>query len=155
MTTVWERRDLPLLQALATSDDPRLRHGYLYLWGDDQTPLGLPFEADELHDAILTLTDAELVEGSPHYETGPGASFTRFRVTGRGQQVLGQWPGFVDVSPLTMAALLDRLAEQAATEEERTNARRAAEYVRSLRSGAFRAAATAAMSQLARIAVGL
>jgi hypothetical protein len=87
--TVWEERDLPLLHALATSDDERLRHGYLTLRGDDATPLGLPFDADELHDALLRLGDVGYVEGDVQYDTGPGASFTSFRVTGAGQQVLG------------------------------------------------------------------
>jgi hypothetical protein len=29
--TVWERRDLPVLQALATRDDEHVRHGVLHL----------------------------------------------------------------------------------------------------------------------------
>jgi hypothetical protein len=54
-----------------------------------------------------------------------------------------------------MAALLDRLAEEAPTEEQRTDARRAADYVRAVSAGAFRAAVTATTAQLLRFALGL
>ena len=91
--TVWERRDLPVLQALVSSDDEHLSHGFLHLTERGENSLGLDLTAGEVHDAILTLADAGYVEGDDvTYETGPGAMFTRLRVTGRGQQALGEWP---------------------------------------------------------------
>jgi hypothetical protein len=90
----------------------------------DLNPRVLDLEHDEIVDAILTLGDAGYIEGELLASTGGDATFTHFHVTGRGLQALGEWPLFDDiVSPLTFAALLDRLAEEAPTEEEKTNAR--------------------------------
>jgi hypothetical protein len=152
--TVWERRDLPVLRALASSDDDNLRHGFLDLTNDN--PLGLELDAGEIHDAILALGDAGYVDGDVQYETGPGALFTRLRVTGRGQQALGEWPLFDEIaSPNTLALLLERLAEEAPTDEEAENLRRAARYVRSLGAASLRSLAIAALSQLAKAGLGL
>jgi hypothetical protein len=154
--TVWERRDLPVLRALATSDDRNLQHGLLHLGAGATDPLGLDLPNGDVHDAILALSDADYVEGQVQYETGPGAIFTHLRVTGRGQQALGQWPLFDNVaSPETLALLLERLAEEAPTDEEAANMRRAARYARTLGGAAVRAALTAATTQLVRAAAGL
>ncbi len=50
--TVWERRDLPVLRALATSDDQNLQNGFLSV---ADNPLGLDLTAGEIHDAIFAL----------------------------------------------------------------------------------------------------
>ena len=152
--TIWERRDLPVLRALATSDDPHLQHGFLTVSGP--STLGLALSAGEIHDAIFALGDVDYVEGEPQYSTGPSVSFTRLRVTGRGQQALGEWPLFDDIaSPQTLALLLERLAEEAPTDEEASNLRRAATYVRGLSGASLRALATGTAAQLAKIALGL
>jgi hypothetical protein len=39
--TVWERRDLPVLRALADTDDENILQGHLHLSADDESPLGL------------------------------------------------------------------------------------------------------------------
>lgn len=154
--TVWERRDFPVLQALATSTDRNLQHGFLHLGAGSPNPLGLELSVGDVHDAVLALADAGYVEAQLQYETGPGAMFTHLRVTGRGQQALGQWPLFDRVaSPETLALLLERLAEEAATDEEAESLRRAAGYARRLGATALRAALTAATSQLVRAAAGL
>ena len=44
--TVWERRDLPVLRALTTSDDDNLRHGFLHL-RSKPSPLGLDLSPSE------------------------------------------------------------------------------------------------------------
>lgn len=80
--TVWERRDLPVLEALATSTDRNLRHGFLMLGAGSENPLGLDLSAGEVHGAVLALGDAGYVEAQVEYETGPGAMFTHLRVTG-------------------------------------------------------------------------
>ncbi len=155
--TVWERRDLPVLRALATSDDENLRNGYLHLSTlSDSEPLGLDLTAGEFHDAILTLGDAGYVEASRGYEGGPGVLFTHLRVTGRGQQALGEWPLFDEIaSPETLALLLERLAEEAPSDEEAGNLRRAAKYTRSVGTASLRAVVVSALSQLARAGMGL
>jgi hypothetical protein len=70
--TVWERRDQPVLAALATSDDRDLQHGFLHVTARRSNPLGLELSAGEIHDAILALNDSGYVEGNVNYETGPG-----------------------------------------------------------------------------------
>lgn len=153
--SLWEQRDLPVLRALAQSDDAELRdHGVLRV--GKASALGLDLSPGELHDAVLTLGDAGYVEGRVEYSSGPDAMFTHFRVTARGMQALGQWPLFDEIaSPETLALLLERLADEAPTDEEASNMRRAAAYVRSVSGASLRALTTAAISQLARSAAGL
>jgi hypothetical protein len=152
--TVWEQRDLVVLRALTTSDDENLRHGFLQT--DEPRVLGLDLSAGELHDAILALADVNYVEGDVQYASGPSAMFTHLRVTGRGQQALGQWPLFDEISsPETLALLLERLADGAPTDEEADSLRRAAGYARTLGGASLRAAAVAVISQLAKAGLGL
>jgi hypothetical protein len=154
--TVWERRHLPVLHALATSDDENLRHGFLSISERRGETLALDLTAGEIHDAILTLADADYVDGQARYSSGPSAMFTHLRVTGRGQQALGEWPLFDEItSPETLALLLERLAEEASSDEEASDLRRAAAYARDLGGASLRAAAVAALSQLARLGLGL
>jgi hypothetical protein len=157
MTTVWERRDLPVLRQLA-SDREHLRVGFLHLSPHAEEPtLGLDLSASEVHDAVLCLGDVGYVEAQNlQYETGPGAMFTGLRVTGRGQQALGEWPLFDEIAaPETLALLLERFADEAPTDEEADNLRRAASYARTLGLLSLRAAAAGALSHLARVGLGL
>lgn len=156
MTSIWERRDLPVLQTLATSDDSGLRAGFLSLSDTPGGHFGLDLTGGEIHDAILALEDAGYVEARVTYESGPSPVFTQLRVTGRGQQALGEWPLFDEIaSPETLALLLERLAEEAPSEEEGTNLRQAARYARSLGAASLRAVAIGALSQLAKGQLGL
>src|SRR4249920_1220216 len=105
--TVWEDRDLPVLQALASSGDEDLRQGSLYLSDEEERPLGLDLSFEEAHDAVLTLEDANYVEGDRQHESGRSLLYTHFRVTGHGHQALGEWPLFDEIaSPETLALLL-------------------------------------------------
>lgn len=89
-------------------------------------------------------------------KTGPGAHFNQLAITGGGYQALGEWPLFDEItSPETMARLLEHLAEEAPTEEETQNMRRAARYVRSLGADAFRRFVVGAMAAMIRAQVGL
>jgi hypothetical protein len=152
--TVWERRDLPVLRALATTDDDQLRHGALDLSsGEEANPLDLDLPAAEIHDAVLALCDADYVDAVVAYEGGGGVGgmFTHLAVTGRGQQALGEWPLFDEIaSPATLALFLERLAEEAPTDEEASNLRRAAAYVRQLGIPTLRAAVVGSLVALAR-----
>lgn len=153
--TVWERRDLPTLQLLATSDDEDLRNGFVSVGRREKQPLGTALAPGEFHDAMLALRDAGYIDAELRYSSGPTAEFTHFGVTGRGQQALGQWPLFEIASPETLALLLETLAEEAPTDEEAGNLRLAARYVRGLGAGAVRAAVVGAASHLARLGLGL
>ena len=152
--TVWERRDLPVLRALATSDDEGVRQGFLQLDADKE--FGLDLTIEEVYDAVLALRDAGYIEGELQHESGRSILMTHFQVTGRGQQALGEWPLFDQLgSPETLALLLERLAEEAPSEEEAGNLRRAATYTRGLGATALRSAMIAAVSHVARAHLGL
>ena len=86
----------------------------------------------------------------------PSAYFSHLRVTGRGQQALGEWPLFAEVaSPETLALLLERFADEAPTEEEAGNLRRAAVYARSLSTATLKAAVVGVVTQLAKAGLGI
>jgi len=98
-----------------------------------------------------TLGDAEYIEGELQHEGGRSALITHFQVTGRGEQALGEWPLFDQLaSPDTLALLLERLAEEAPSDEEARNLRRAASYARGVAGSALRSAAIAALAHVAR-----
>ena len=82
--------------------------------------------------------------------------FTHFQVTGAGMQALGLWPMFDELgSPAQLAALLDAIADDVATEEERTNLQRAASAVRRSGPDVVRAALTGGVSAIVRAHLGL
>jgi hypothetical protein len=88
---------LPVLTALATSKDYHLQDG-IFMVGTGNPgveTLGHEIEEGELFDALFQLRDLDYVTfNEPSYESSPGAIFSELRVTGRGLQVLGQWPRF-------------------------------------------------------------
>jgi hypothetical protein len=150
--TIWDDRDLPVLRALAATDHHEIRDGYLIL-GDDaaREKLGLDLPPDELERAVFTLRDAGYVAAKPEAKFG----FTHLHVTGRGMQAIGQWPSFSESSPATIAALLDRLAEEAPTDAEAVSARRAASYIRSLAASVVTSAFRTVMVEGAKAAIRL
>jgi hypothetical protein len=154
--TIWERRDLPVLRALATSEDENLRQGFLHLDATEQQPLGLELPAKDVRDALLTLLHAGYIEGELQRE-GPDSVFvTHFQVTGRGYQALGEWPLFDQLaSPATLALLLERLAEEASSPQEQGSVRRAASYAGRLAGSTLKAAAIGAGAHVARVGLGL
>jgi hypothetical protein len=157
MSDYWSERALPVLQALQSPADPLLRDGFLSLGRERAgTRLALELSDDAIHDTILQLADAAYVEFKDlQYESGGGAHISGLHVTGRGLQVLGEWPRFEAlVSPLTLAALLDALAEHA-PEEEAKAMRRAANVVRRVAASTLKSLAFGAGSQLLRGALGL
>jgi hypothetical protein len=154
--TLWEQRDFPVLQALAGSDDDDIRQGVLQLDAAEKQPLGLDLTTEEIYDAVLVLADAGYIEGNLQHESGNSILITRFQVTGQGQQALGEWPLFDQLaSPQTLALLLERLAEEAPSEEEAGNLRRAARYARGLAAPTVRAALIGAATHLARHYAGV
>jgi hypothetical protein len=153
----WERRDVPVLRALAETEDENLRHGFLELsrhGGAAGQRLGLDLTDTEIYDAILALGDAYYIEGEIAYHGG-GAMVTHLSVTGYGEQALDEWPLFDELTPSTLALLLERLAAEAPTPEERSSAKRAATYARSLTPAAVKAAARTALVMGAKAGIGL
>jgi hypothetical protein len=149
--TVWNARDLPVLRALADSEDQHIREGFLYLGGNTDQ-LGLNLASLDVMDSVLTLRDAGYVAFRDSQETG-GANLhlTGLAVTGRGLQALGEWPSFEAVAtPDLLAALLEHLAPEAPTADETAATRAAADYVRSVAPGALRSIVTGAVSALLR-----
>ncbi len=155
--SVWTERDLPVLEALAAPDDKHLRLGYLSIGhGRGSEALRVTLNDDAIYDSLLTLRDACYVEFDMQLETGPGAHFTQLAITGAGYQALGEWPLFDEItSPETIARLLEHLAEEAPTQDETQNMRRAAHYVRSLGGDAFRRFVVGAVAAVIRAQVGL
>jgi hypothetical protein len=60
--------------------------------------------------------------------------YRHFFVTGRGLRALGEWPSFTDLTPTTLAALLERLADDTADQAQADETLAAAWDVRSLAS---------------------
>lgn len=153
----WDRCALPVLEAFARSDDPNLCAGFLSLGaGRGRATIGIDFCDAEMHQALLVLGDAGYVEWADlTYETGPGAVFSGLRITGRGQQVRGQWPFFdVMTSPQTLAMTFEALADLV-TEEERSALLRARDKVLTLSVATVKTAAIAGGSQITRNALGI
>jgi hypothetical protein len=157
MADYWADRALPVLRALQNPTDSHVRDGFMSIGrGRAEQNLGVELSDDAVHDTILQLADFDYVEFNDlGYEGGGGAHFSGLKVTGRGMQVLGEWPRFEAlVSPLTMAALLETLSEYAAPEEA-TAMKRAAAYVRRMAPAALRALVFGAGGQALRGMLGL
>ncbi len=82
--------------------------------------------------------------------------WTNFLVTGAGKQALGLWPRFDALgSPGELADILDALADNAPTEEQASNLKRAAAAVRRAAPGVVRGLAVAGLSAGARAVLGM
>ena len=154
--SLWTTRDQPVLRHLAEHPP---QHNILWTRSRSDEPRAeLPVVSErEFHRSILTLADAGYVAYSKaEYEGGGGCAFEGFQVTGAGMQALGLWPMFDELgSPAQLAALLDALGRDAATEEERTNLQRAAAAGRRSAPDVVRAALTGGISAVVRAHLGL
>lgn len=157
MSDYWTDRALPLLRALEAPNDAHLRDGFLSLGrGRAEKNLGIALSDDAAHDTILQLSDAGYVGfKNLSYESGGGAHISGLHITGRGLQVLGEWPRFeAIVSPLTLAALLEALAEYASADEA-PEMKRAASFVRDIAGTTLKSLAIGVGSQLLKGALGI
>lgn len=154
--TLWAERDEPVLRHLTESSPV---HGVLFTESRSETPRKELQRVTEVqfHDAVQVLEDAGYVTwGHSEGDGAGGRSYTHFQVTGAGKQVLGLWPAFDALgSPGQLAEVLDALAEDAATEEERSNLQRAGAAVRRSAPEAISALATGALTTLARTQLGI
>jgi hypothetical protein len=145
--SVWEQRDEPVLRFL--HDNPP-DQGILWTnWLSEEPHADLPHVTKaEFERAVQTLHDAGYVSWeSQEGEGGGGRYRQRLFVTGRGKQVLGEWPRFDALGdPGELAAVLERLAELAPTEEEASNFRKTA--------GLLRRGGTVALGALMKGALG-
>lgn len=155
--SVWTERDLPVLASLTTASDEHVRMGHLSIGhGRGGSALNIELADDAIYDSLLTLRDAGYVAFDVQLETGPGAHFDHLAITGAGLQALGEWPLFDQVaSPQTVSLLLERLADEAPTEEESANMRRSARYVSGLGSDVLQRLVVGATSALIRAQIGL
>lgn len=155
--THWESVALPVLEQLAAKQDALEERGLLQL-GLGQNGagwLGLEISDGELFDTLHQLGDLQYVSFHLTLESGPGALFVDLRLTGRGLQVLGEWPRFEAwTSPATLAVFAEQLA-QFVSPEDRSRMERAAAYLRSRGPNLIRGAAIAASTQLVRSQLGL
>jgi len=155
--THWESVALPVLQHLVEKEGALRERGLLQLGlGQNGAEwLGLDIDEGELFDTLHQLQDLGYVSFNVTLEGGPGALFLDLRLTGRGLQVLGEWPRFEAwASPATLAAFAEQLA-QFVSPDDRTRLERAAAYLRSQAPGAIKGAAIAAGSQLVRNVLGI
>jgi hypothetical protein len=153
----WTDRALPILRALDAPTDVDFQQTRILSLGNGGVgALGLDLSDDAVYDTILQLQDAGYVEFDDiSREGGGGALIMGLRLSGRGMQVLGQWPQFgLLISPLTFAALLDALAEFA-PEDEAKAMKRAGDIVKSLSAKAFRSLVFGVGGELVRNALGI
>jgi hypothetical protein len=158
--SVWETRDKPVLAGLLDLlANPLLWHGVLYVHaGREQPHPAFPSVSDaEFCLAVLTLRDAGLVTWThTEPEGGGNSSLHDFMVTGAGKQALGLWPAFDALgSPAELAWILEALADDAGTDEERSNLRRAAAAVRRSAPELVKAGLVGALSAVARAQLGV
>lgn len=157
MSRYWDERALPVLQALRTRDAAYGAAGAIKLVKSHDNDLGLALSAGVIQDTILQLTEAGYVECDVTHELGGGHGmiFTGPRVTGCGLQVLGEWPRFeAMISPVTLATLVDTLAEYA-TPDDAEQMHHAAGVIRHLATTGLRSVVFGAGGQLLRHALGL
>ncbi|MHB8696186.1 MAG: hypothetical protein ACYDHH_33660 [Solirubrobacteraceae bacterium] len=104
---------------------------------------------ETLHDAGYVSSDGAQASG------GGEVLWTHFLLTGAGKQALGLWPAFDALGePRELAGILDALANNAPTEEEASNLKRAAATVRRTAPNVLRGIAVAGLSAGARLLIG-
>jgi hypothetical protein len=148
--TVWEDRDLPVLRWL-NENPPENNILETDRLSDAPQPELPELTMQEVHESVETLADAGYISyENEMWEGGRAKLRTGFQVAGAGKQVLGQWPVFAALGePERLAAVLERIAQMAPTEEAE-NLRGAAEGVSRFSSEALRSFAAGAIAALAR-----
>jgi hypothetical protein len=134
----WEEVDEPVLCWLAAERSSFIDGWQLQLTiRPDPPPSEEVPELDErqVDGALIRLRDHGLVDGN-RLETSAFAVWSRLRVTGVGQQVLGEWPELDRLnSAERLRLLLDRLAEETEDAEERSRLKRLIGFLGSIGDG--------------------
>jgi hypothetical protein len=153
----WREQVAPVLEALGAADAHDLHERGLFLgYGNSaRERLGVDLDDRAVHEALLLLRDENHVAFEEEPESTNSVYIQNLEVTGKGQEALGGWPRFnMLLTPSTLGALLDVMAEQAESEDERTLLRRAADYARSLPGPMLLQAGVTVSVQLVRVALG-
>jgi hypothetical protein len=154
----WTERALPVLEALNNPSDPQFVQTRILTFGRGRAEktLGLELSDDAIYETILQLGDAGYVDYSDITFFHPaGAHVFGLAVSGRGMQILGEWPRFeLLISPQTLAALLEALADYV-TEEEAKPMRRSASFIRKMAGTTLKGIVVGAGSHYAKQALGL
>jgi hypothetical protein len=151
----WAGRAVPILLAIRDTDDQMIRNGIFYFHRRDQDPLGLGLTGVAVHQTLLQLRDARYVGFDVEYAMPDGIAMTHFELTGRGMQVLGEWPRFeMLTSPATLGTIIESLAGYAGPQEG-PQMRKAAKTIRGVGAAALRAFVTGAGAAAARHTLGL
>jgi hypothetical protein len=152
--SAWDKEALPVLGVLQDPQDRNLKDGFLPVGqGAGAKALRLDMDEDVLVETIFQLSDLRYVSFGDY---SGNLGFTDLRITGRGLQVLGEWPRFeAMVSPATLAEAVERFAELAPDVEQRRRFRRVADYLRRKTAGSVRTTAIAIGAQIVRNSVGL
>ncbi len=157
MSEYWDERALPVLQAPRTRDAAYGAASTIKLVKGHGNDLGLALPAGVIQETILQIAEAGYVECDVTHEIGGGHGmiFAGPRVTGRGLQILGEWPRFeVMISPATLATLVETLAEYA-TPDDAEQMHHAAAVIRRIATTGLRSVVFGAGGQLLRHALGL
>ena len=154
--TGCEGRDLQVLQLLARRGAIDA-HGAFTLSQARLRELGVDLAFDEMLQAIHALSDLDYVGGHGWVEGAPDVwqgepteapfqsiEYRDFFVTGRGLRAIGEWPSFTDLTPTTIAALLEWLATVSTDQAQADETRAAAWDIRVLGPGILDTAVYAA-----------
>jgi hypothetical protein len=108
--SAWDEEALPVLRVLQDPQDRNLKDGFLPVGqGAGANALRLAMDEGVLVETIFQLSDLRYVSFGDY---SGNLGFTDLRITGRGLQVLGEWPRFeAMVSPATLAEAVERFAE--------------------------------------------
>jgi hypothetical protein len=112
--THWESTALPLLERLVAKEQALRDRGLLELGAGQNGAewLELAMTDGELYETLHQLRDLDCIGFKVERAGGPSAMFLDLCLTGRGLQVLGEWPRFEAwTSPAPLAAFADQLAE--------------------------------------------
>lgn len=158
MSDYWTDRALPVLRALKDPSDPQFVESRILTLGRGRAEktLGVDLSDGAVYETILQLGDAGYVDYSDITFFHPnGAHVFGLTVSGRGMQILGEWPRFeLLISPRTLAALLEALADYV-PEEEAAPMRRSASFIRKMAGTTLKGIVVGVGSHYAKQALGI
>jgi hypothetical protein len=136
--TRWDDVDEPVLRWLAGESS-----SFIHAWQLQLTIRPDPPPSDEVaglserqvDEALTRLGDHGLIDGN-RMETIGYSVWSRLRVTGLGQQVLGEWPELDRLNTAEgLRLLLAKIAEQSSDADEQADYRRAVGFLTSIGDG--------------------
>jgi hypothetical protein len=136
--TLWQEVDEPVLRWLAGERSSFINGWQLKLTIRPDPPRSeeVPgLDERQVDGALVRLRDHGLVDGKRE-EFGAFAVWSRLRVTGVGQQILGEWPELDRLNSAEgLRLLFDRMADEAENPEERSGLKRLIAFMVSIGDG--------------------